>query len=196
MEEDSVFLEDASPIKRSVKEADSMNPALAEVQIHAAYDQYTTCRATLTESYENLQQPAAVRVDHAEVHADKALESKASRSDLLPIPATKVLPHLPLLAQITHNERLQLQHSAYLESQVSSADQEIQEALLRLSGESHLLPAGSKDVAAWGNIATATDVATGQFVQQYLQASRKETSSVSALIRLCSLQSQVLASNS
>jgi hypothetical protein len=87
-----------------------------------------------------------------------------------------------------------LQQSVYLQKQIDVADQDIEDALLRLSGESHLLPAGSKDVAAWGKTAMEAEAATSDFVKEHLHASRQEISSVNTIVELCSLQSKVLAS--
>jgi hypothetical protein len=88
-----------------------------------------------------------------------------------------------------------LQQSVYLQAQIVSADQEIEEALLRLSGESHLLPAGSKDVSDWGKTAAEAEMATEEFVKQHLQTSREEMSSVGRIVELCTLHNEVVASS-
>ncbi|KAF2626853.1 hypothetical protein BU25DRAFT_411385 [Macroventuria anomochaeta] len=193
MEEDSVFLEDASPIKRSVQADTAVDLESAEARIRASYDQYTSARVGLIRSYGSLNEP---------LHENSKTESDDTTKDLsesrkdtkLVKPITKLLPHLPLLARSAQNERSLLQQAVYLQSQLAASDQELEEALLRLSGESHLLPAGSKNASVWGKVATEVESATETFVKEHLQESRKEVSSISAIVDLCSLQSKVLAS--
>ncbi|KAG9188505.1 hypothetical protein G6011_02428 [Alternaria panax] len=194
MEEDSVFLEDASPVKRSVNVAAPVDLASAETQIRESYNRYTEARASLLEAHASLQQPLDVQADDQnDGHSTPSEEAKTTATK--PVrPITKLLPYLPHLNQIANSERSLLQQSVYLQNQITSADQDIEEALLRLSGESHLLPAGSKDVAAWGKAAREAEAATEAFVKERLQASRQEVSSVSTIVELCSLQNQVLES--
>ncbi|KAF1940251.1 hypothetical protein EJ02DRAFT_406915 [Clathrospora elynae] len=194
LEENSIFLEDASPIKRSASVPAPVDIASAETRIRESYNKYTAARASLLKAYSILQQPPQVEADD-EKNGDEAatLQADKARNTTKPsTPITKLLPHLPHLTQIANNERSLLQQSVYLQTQLASADQEIEEALLRLSGESHLLPAGSKDVAVWGNTAREAEAATQEFVKERLQASRQEVSSVSTIVELCSLQSKVL----
>jgi hypothetical protein len=194
LEEDSVFLEDASPIKRPAKDASPVDMALAEEKVRNAYDRYTASRASLIEGYQSLLQPPTVQVNEDEEAANESKDSKTDLPAKLQLPITKLLPHLPHLTRTANTERSLLQQSVYLQSQITSADQDIEEALLRLSGESHLLPAGSKDVAAWGKTAAEAEVATKEFVEENLQASRQEVSGVSTIVELCSLHSKVLDS--
>jgi hypothetical protein len=195
LEEDSMFLEDASPIKRSVAVTAPVDLASAESRIRDSYNRYTSARASLVESCGALHQPSHVPSSsgdsekEATSRSDETHESKSSA-----MPVTRLLPHLPHLARSTRNERSLLQQSVYLQAQIASADQEIEEALLRLSAESHLLPAGSKDVSAWGSAATEAEAATAEFVKVRLQESRQEVSSISTIVDLCSLQSKVLES--
>lgn len=193
MEEDSVFLEDASPIKRAAHEDVPVDLESAEAHIHASYDRYTAARIELIKSYHSLNEPSLEndrsKADHIVMDStDDGKDTKLIR------PITKLLPHLPLLARSTQNERSLLQQAVYLQSQLAASDQELEEALLRLSGESHLLPAGSKDAGAWGKVASETESATEAFVKKHLQESRQEVSSISAIVDLCSLQSEVLTS--
>jgi hypothetical protein len=194
LEEDSVFLEDASPIKRPVKNTAPVELGSAEDRIRAAYDQYTAARASLIEGYESLQQPSTVHPDKPAESGDILTSTGPHHASHLHTPFTKIFPHLPHLARTANNERSLLQQSVYLQAQIASSDQEIEDALLRLSGESHLLPAGSKDVAAWGKTAAEAEAATEEFVRGHLLASQEEVGSVSRIVELCSLQSEVLTS--
>ncbi|CAO2656640.1 Nn.00g054430.m01.CDS01 [Neocucurbitaria sp. VM-36] len=197
MEEDSIFLEDASPIKRTANIAAPMNLDSAEVRIQDSYDRYTSSRATLIGAIESLQQPPSVSTGNGTDNdsKDRTQSPDKSRDTFKPfMPINKILPHLPHLTHIAKSERSLLQQSVYLEAQMLTADRDIEEALLRLSGESHLLPAGTKDVAEWGRTAKAAEAATEEFVKEHMQASRQELSSVSAIVEICSLQSKVLAS--
>ncbi|KAJ4372099.1 hypothetical protein N0V83_003872 [Neocucurbitaria cava] len=195
MEEDSIFLEDASPIKRTVNSAASVNLESAEDQIQDSYNQYTSSRARLIQAFQALQQPPSGSTENDNDSKDHTQSSDKTRNtSKLFMPINKILPHLPHLARTSSSERALLQQSVYLEAQITSADREIEEALLRLSGESHLLPAGTKDVAEWGKTANAAETATEEFVKEHMQANRQELSSVSAIVEICSLQSKVLAS--
>jgi len=193
MEEETTFPEDASPMKRPMSEAAPVDLASAETQVRESYDQYTAARANLLKVHASFQQP----LDIPSLNQDTAVpapdsdtnQPKSSRPDR---PITKLLPHLPHFSQIANNERSLLQLSVYLETQIASADQDIQDALLRLAGESHLLPTGSKDVVAWAKTAREAEAATEEFVKQRLQESKKEVGSVKTIVELCSLQGRVL----
>jgi hypothetical protein len=194
MEEDSVFLEDASPVKRPLNVAAPVDLASAETQIRESYNKYIEARASLLEAHASLQQPLNVRTDDQNGGQTTPNEESKTTATKPVRPITKLLPYLPHLTQIANNERSLLQQSVYLKNQIASADQDIEEALLRLSGESHLLPAGSKDVSAWGKTAREAEAATDAYVRERLQAARQEIGSVSTIVELCSLQSKVLDS--
>ncbi|KAF2132843.1 hypothetical protein P153DRAFT_364107 [Dothidotthia symphoricarpi CBS 119687] len=192
MEEETVFLEDASPIKRSINSPSPMDIATAEEHIQSSYDQYTSSRATLLDSYTSFQQTPEAPKDKPNDPQSVATNPPEAKGNVMPI--TKIFPHLPHIARSAVNERSLLQQSVYLQAQMSAADQEIEEALLRLSGESHLLPAGSKNVSAWSKTAMGAETATESFVKEQLQDSRQEVSSISTIVELCSMHSKVLAS--
>lgn len=193
MEEDSVFLEDASPIKRSAQNNIPLDLESVEARIRASYDQYTSARIQLIESYSSLNEP--LRENGKLESNDTSKDHTESQKDVkLVRPITKLLPHFPLLVRSAQNERSLLQQAVFLQSQLVASNRELEEALLRLSGESHLLPAGSKDASAWGRVATEAEAVTKTFVEEHLQESRQEVSSISAIVDLCSLQSKVLAS--
>lgn len=80
----------------------------------------------------------------------------------------------------------------FLAAHLAAADQEAREALLRLSAESHLLPAGSQEAAAWGKAAADAEAATELLVREKLHESRKEVAGVAMVVELCSLHSRVL----
>ncbi|CBX95710.1 hypothetical protein LEMA_P028620.1 [Plenodomus lingam JN3] len=194
LEEESIFLEDASPIKRSTKEAEApLDLASAETRIREAYNKYTSSRASLLEAYESLHQtPPTQGSGHDQSSDTKAGAEKEPDASKPIMPFAKLMPYLPHLTQTANSDRALLQQSVYIQNQITSADQEIEEALLRLSGESHMLPAGSKDISAWGQKAQEAETRTEEVVKEHLQASRQEISSVTAIVDLCSLQSKVL----
>lgn len=194
MEEDSVFLEDASPIKRSMNGTAPVDLTSAETHIRDAYNQYASARATLIDSYSQRQTTPKIWTEGGIDVKDASKPDNAGQKPTPSVPITDILPHLRQLVHISNAERSLLQQSVYLETQVASADQELEEALLRLSGESHLLPAGSKDVAAWGRATTDAETATEDFVKEHLQDSRQEVSSVTTMVELCSLQGTLLES--
>jgi hypothetical protein len=195
MEEDSVFLEDASPIKRSPNNAASGDLGSSEQRIRHAYDQYTVSRASILQEFERLQQTPVARTEEGDKPRDASNKAVLHQPLHPPMLVTKILPHIPHLARTADNDRALLQQSVYLQAQIVSADQDIEEALLRLSGESHLLPAGSKDVSDWGKTAAEAEMAADEFVTQHLRNSREEMSGVGRIVELCTLQSEVLASS-
>lgn len=194
MEEDSVFLEDASPIKRPIQE---LSPTLdlesAEARIRASYDRYTSARVELIKTYSSLADPL---LDSGRSESDNTTKSatELSANAKLIRPVTKLLPHLACFARSALNERSLLQQIVFLQGQLAASDQELEDALLRLAGESHLLPAGSKDARAWSRVATEAEHATESAVKESLREIRHEVSSIDAVADLCSLQSKVLAS--
>ncbi|KAJ4990244.1 hypothetical protein SVAN01_04335 [Stagonosporopsis vannaccii] len=193
MEEDSVFLEDASPIKRSTQESAPLDIDSAEARVRDSYDRYTLARVKLITTYESLTEPLS---DNGTIESNDSLKSpsltESSTETKLVRPITKLLPHLPHFARSAHNERSLLEQVVYLEGQLAASDQELGEALLRLSGESHLLPARSKDASTWGTVATEAERATVSLVRDRLRESHHEVSSIDAVADLCSLQSKVL----
>ncbi|KAJ5026902.1 hypothetical protein J3E71DRAFT_196169 [Bipolaris maydis] len=213
LEEEGIFLEDASPIKRPVKNGtsaaatDTTNSAIdrasATAKIQASYDKYTAARANLLEAHLSLQNPAPATnaEDDSATNDNNALSpptpvnaNTASDSSKPSNPISKLLPYLPPLAHIATSERALTQRTVHLAAHLAAADQEAQEALARLSGESHLLPAagGSKEAAAWARMAVEADAATEALVKERLDESAKEVASVAMVVDLCSLQSRVL----
>jgi hypothetical protein len=191
MEEDSIFLEDASPIKRPLNSNTPVDLASAEDRIREVYNIYTSSRARLIQSFESLQQPPII--SQAEVtYNDNVSTTITPQQPPHPTVITKILPHIPHLTSTSNIDRALLQQSVYLQSQIAAADQDIEEALLRLSGESHLLPAGSKNVAAWGKTAKEAEAATEDFVKEKLSASKEEVGNVSRVVEICTLQGEVL----
>lgn len=193
MEEDSVFLEDASPIKRPVQEKTPLDLNTAEIRIRTSYDQYVASRVRLINAYESFN--VSLLKDNESRSECTTQGTSGSNDDTKPVmPVAKISPHLPVLARSAQNERSLLQQTVFLQSQLAASDQELEEALLRLSGESHLLPAGSKDASAWGKAAMEAESATEKAVEEHLHESRQEVSSISAIVDICSLHSKVLAS--
>ncbi|KAI8940435.1 hypothetical protein NX059_004123 [Plenodomus lindquistii] len=194
LEEESMFLEDASPIKRSTREVEEpIDLTSAETRIRETYNKYTASRASLLEAYESLQQPPRSPESKQEESNDAISGAETDQYSSKPtMPFAKLMPYLPHLTRTANNDRSLLQQSVYLQNRIASADQDIEEALLRLSGESHMLPAGSKDIRAWGQTAREAEARTEEVVKRHLQASRQELSSVNAIVELCSLQSKVL----
>ncbi|USP76930.1 hypothetical protein yc1106_04204 [Curvularia clavata] len=205
LEEESIFLEDASPIKRPAKSgaattdtaSSALDPALATSRIQASYDKYTAARARLVEAHTSLQNPVPVSENDSPTENNNSApiaENATSTCSKPTNPISKLLPYLPHLTYIATNERALTQHTVYLAAHLAAADQEAQEALMRLSGESHLLPAagGSREAAAWARTAAEAEAATEQLVKERLEESRKEISSVTTIVDLCSLQSKVL----
>lgn len=193
MEEDSVFLEDASPVKRSVQDNAAPDLRSAEARIEASYDQYTMTRVQLIETYGSLHELQR-RNSKPSLTDTTNVPSESHKDTKLTLPITKLLPHLPHLTRSAQNERSLLQQAVFLQNQLAASDQDLEEALLRLSAESHLLPAGSKEASAWGKVATDAENATTKFVKEHLEESRREVGSISTIVDLCSLQSSVLDS--
>ena len=193
MEEDSIFLEDASPIKRPVQEKTPLDLDTAEVHIRTSYDQYVACRVKLIEAYESFNMPLPKGVESgSEGNTQETSRSNEDAKSVMPV--AKIFPYLPLLARSAQNERSLLQQTVFLQSQFAGSDQELEEGLLRLSGESHLLPAGSRDASAWGKVAMDAESVTEKVVEEHMYESRQEVSSISAIVDICSLHSKVLAS--
>lgn len=191
-----MFLEDASPIKRAMPSNNAIDLQSAEARIRDAYNRYVSSRATFIKSYEESCAESRPQ-DRKDIKSGPSVDPRdnTGKPKNLTLPISKLLPYLPHLTQTASNERSLLQQSLYLENQIASADQDIEEALLRLSGESHLLPAGSKRVAAWGKTAADAETTNTQFVKEHFDASQQELGSVNAVVELCSLQSKVLASS-
>ncbi|CAA9957541.1 AAA-27 multi-domain protein [Pyrenophora teres f. maculata] len=194
MEEETTFPEDASPIKRPLTSAAPVDLASAETQVRESYNKYTAARARLLQVHASFQQPLdipSLAQDGAVPPTPQSSNTDTTKPPKPDKPVSKLLPLLPHLSQISNNERALLQQSVYLETQIAAADQDIQDALLRLAGESHLL-SGSKDVAAWGKTAREAEAATEEFVKSKLGESKKEVGGVKTIVDLCSLQGKVL----
>ncbi|KAF2789803.1 hypothetical protein K505DRAFT_327999 [Melanomma pulvis-pyrius CBS 109.77] len=194
MNEESEFLEDASPMKKSTGGSPLLEMASAEAQVRMFYNKYTTSRSALVDAHESIQRPATASTPALGASNDHAHVISQSTTPNSTRAIARILPYLSYLAQIAGNERSLLQQAVYLQSQLSSADEEITESLSRLSGESHLIPSGSKGITAWGKIAKQVEAATEEFVKAQLQESRLEINSINTIVDLCSLQSKVLSS--
>ena len=196
LEEESMFLEDASPVKRTASDtATPVDPASAETRIRESYNQYTSSRAGSLAAHKRLQQPLQVPNSEQERFHNAAQETKQSQdAPKHDMPITKLLPYLPHLVQTANNDRALLQQSVYLQGQVACSDREIEEALLRLSGESHLLAAGANSVDAWGKTAREAEATAEEFIKDNLQVGYQKLDSIRAVVELCSLQDRVLSS--
>ncbi|XP_014555260.1 hypothetical protein COCVIDRAFT_17134 [Bipolaris victoriae FI3] len=214
LEEESIFLEDASPIKRPVRNGtaaaapdtthSAIDRASATAKIQASYDKYTAARANLLEAHLSLQNPAPApnaeendssTNDNNAVSPPTPVNANTVSTSSKPInPISKLFPYLPPLAHIATTERALTQRTVHLAAHLAAADQDAQEALVRLSGESHLLPSagGSKEAAAWAKVAAEADAATEALVKERLEESANEVAGVAMVVDLCSLQSRVL----
>lgn len=196
MEEESAFLEDASPVKRPVDEASGPHLASSEFRIRDGYNVYTSSRSDVITSHGSVQRPHVMNVAGAdESNAQPNVGVKESVPSPCMTTMAKFLPHLSQLARSNTNERSLLQQAVYLQTQIVSANDETDQALLRLSGESHLLPSGTKGIDAWGKTSADVEAANEDFVRAKLQASRQELSNITTIVDLCLWQSKVLSSS-
>jgi hypothetical protein len=173
--EESVLIEDASPVKRLPQEPGPLDLAQSKERIYESYNQYIRSRADLIDAHTSMDAsvPASGAVTSSDSYTQDAIEAaKATRATRT---IADVLPHLPSLALIGRSERALLQQTVYMQTQLSSAEEGLKEALLRLSEESHLLPSGPPVPVAWAKSAAETEIATKAF-------------------DLCSLQSNIVAS--
>ncbi|KAL5116267.1 hypothetical protein ACEQ8H_005825 [Pleosporales sp. CAS-2024a] len=191
LEEDSIFLEDASPMKpcQPTTTNTASDITTVEQSVQNAYNNYVSCRSALLSAYTALSNPAPVE-SQIDDEADKTTEMHAKSA----LPLTKLLAHIPHLTVTARNDRALTQQAIYLESHLSSADKDMQDTLLRLAGESHLLPAGSKEVAAWGRTAQDTSTQTAEFVLEKVRMSEEEMRGVERIANLAKLQRDVLQS--
>jgi len=197
MEEESGFLEDASPVKRQVEETPTPHLASSDSQIRNCYNRYASSRSIAISSHESIQRlhvrNAAV-TNKSDVQHDVGIQEQEHTHSSKMMLMTKILPLLSHLSRSDMNERSLLQQAVYLQTQIASADEETADALLRLSGESHLLPSGTKGIEAWGKTAADTETLNEDFVRAKLQDSRQEINSITTIVELCSWQSKVLSS--
>lgn len=196
MEEESEFMEDSSPVKQSVEGVCSPNFASSESSIRKSYERYVVARLGAIKSQESIEvsrrQPDP---PHSTDHPRLSAVTTQDRVQLAPASnVAKILPLLSCLSIGDKQERSLLQQAVYLQSQISSADEELAESLSRLSGESHLLPSGSKGIVAWSQTATEVAGLNENFIRGQLKDSRQEVGSVATILDLYSLQSRVLSS--
>ncbi|KAJ4287942.1 hypothetical protein N0V90_011957 [Kalmusia sp. IMI 367209] len=196
MEEESEFIEDASPVKRPVAIPSAQDPVLSETQIQRCYSQYTTSRSAAIEGHQGFQQPTTTHSSNtnnasrtSEVNR-REVESPQSQASIVTL-----LPHLPQLARIHTNERLMLLQAVYLQTQIASADEESNDSLSRLAGESHLLPSGSRGIEHWGKTVIELEAQNAKSIRERLQNSRSEITNIATIVDLCSLHSKVLDSH-
>jgi hypothetical protein len=65
------------------------------------------------------------------------------------ISAADILPFLPTLMQAARDETALLQQTSHLRKQLNLAASDVQATLMRLAGESHLVPPDTSDTVAW-----------------------------------------------
>lgn len=193
LNEDSLLLEEASPVKQWPQETAEVDSTSSEQRIREYYDRYTLSRSKLIESHDLIQRQihtteSGTRSQTNGVAVDDSAESLPIRT------ITNLMPHIPHLIQTAGSERSLLQHAVYLQSQLSTAHEEITESVTRLSEESHLLPSGLKQLSDWSTTTTEAEKATADFVSEQLRESHHEISRINAIVDLCSLQSKVLTS--
>lgn len=194
IEEESEFIEEASPIKRATQPYSPADLASSETRIQGTYASYTASRLAAINSHVSLQETEDGK-ESSEKHDSRAQASEANQGQDHPLNIfTKILPYLPNLMHIENSERALLQQMVYLQTQINSTDEETIENLSRLAGESHLLPSGSKGIETWGKITSETEKANEGFVKARIADSTQEINRIATIVDLCSLQSQVLSS--
>jgi hypothetical protein len=68
--------------------------------------------------------------------------------------ATEILPHLPTLINSSRAETSLMQQTSHLRKAINIASSDTLQTLQKLAGESHLVPPGTADVAAWEKAAS------------------------------------------
>ncbi|KAF2663047.1 hypothetical protein K491DRAFT_672859 [Lophiostoma macrostomum CBS 122681] len=189
MSEESEMFEDASPVKRWPHEPLSYDIASPEIRIRSAYNSYTEVRLSLINAYGSIHRPLGTHDTHNQIDIENDILPPAGLGSAT---IAKILPHLPHIAMTSKNERSLLQQAVYLQSRLSSADDEIADSLLRLAEESHLLSSGQKHLKAWGKTAAQSDRATEEFVSARMEEIHQEVVKLWTIRELSSLHSRVL----
>ncbi|OAF98937.1 uncharacterized protein CC84DRAFT_410131 [Paraphaeosphaeria sporulosa] len=195
MDEESGFVEDASPVKRPVALPHTQDLASSESQIRDCYNRYTASRADAVEGLHSLQQPLATRPENPDgPDHDRNIAIQKASSGHPKLLTASLLPHLSHLARSHTNERLMLLETVYLQNQMSSADETISDSLARLADESHLLPSGSRAIEPWGTVVNELEARNLESTQECLESSRANINNITTIVDLCSLHSKVLDS--
>lgn len=192
LNEESELLEDASPIKRWPQTSTPPDLETSKMQISKAYDAYTEARSSVIRAYTSAQRPTTANAEPVPNQINGVEEGQPATGLQSSRTVAKILPYLPQLAVISNNERSLLQQAVYLQSQLSTADDEIAESLLRLAEESHLLTSGDKGLTAWGRAAAQADASTEGYVSSQLEEIGQEVNHVRTVGELSSLHSKVL----
>ncbi|KAF2277457.1 uncharacterized protein EI97DRAFT_374776 [Westerdykella ornata] len=194
LNEESDFLEDASPVKRTSVMPEQVDIHAARSRIEDTYNAYTASRSHIIVTHGKLDAKDAtlngIPVSHSE--ADRSGPSPVGTPDPSVIGLT--FPYLLPIAQAASNERSLLQQTVYLQGRLTAADQELSESLIRLSDESHLVSSGPSVPAAWAKAASDALTATRDFVEEQLLESQSDIEKVTAIFHLSSLQHKVLDS--
>lgn len=195
MEEESGFIEDASPVKRSIINPTDQDLASSESRIQNCYTRYTTSRSTAIGGHQSFQQAPAKSSTQTDTPNNSNAKTQGTEESDTKVRIASFLPHLPHLMQNHTNESLMLSQAVYLKSQISSVDAEMTASLARLADESHVLSSGSKGVAPWGKAVAELETRNENTVRERLQHSRSEINNVTTIVDLCSLQMKVLESD-
>jgi len=193
LEEESGFIEDTSPIKHSAAVSGDQD-TMSESLIQSCYTQYTASRSAAIHLHQSIQKPTethSVKSERSQVTSPQPSTHEPENKPVS-LSTTSLLPYLPHLMRADTNERDLLLQAVHLQSQMTLADEEANDSLSRLSGESHLLPSGSKGIESWGKMATQLEDSNENGIKQRLQGSRTQINSITTIVDLCSLQSQVL----
>lgn len=189
LNEESEFLDDLSPRKPDSSNKPAHSPDSSEDAIHEIYQQYTASRASIIEFDTSLAR---------ELAPPTSLEGPGSHKDQSPSfsrpsrPVVDNYPHVTRLLQISNDERRLLQHAVYMQSKFASTDGELQDALSKLSEESHLLPSGSQSPLVWAKAASEAESATDDLVRTHLQESVRNLATLDAVVNTASLRMQIL----
>lgn len=195
MDEESGFIEDASPVKRSSAPSSDQDLTTSEAQIQGRYNQYTASRSGAIEGHHSLQQSPTTHSVQTNSPSEYPNTADSPTTNARPkMLVANLLPHLPHLARHHTNERLMLLQSVYLKNQISSADEVVSDSLARLADESHLLPSGSREIEPWGTAVAELEARNVDSVKQRLQSGRTNIHNIKTIVDLCSLQSKVLES--
>jgi len=174
-DEDTELLDNASPIKGvSAQQTAEWDTGDIERKTKELYEKYTAARASIIKTLSSRSSSVVpTSTWPPSSHPADQPGSKPKQGDQ-EISVPVVQSYLQELMHTAEQERSLLEHTVYLQLKLSSATTSIEEALGRLSNESHLLSSSSQSLSAWTEASKQNNVDVENTIKEYLQENVKD----------------------
>lgn len=150
--EDSQIEYQQSPKKQGVRDQDLSTESWHET-IEQLYGQYVERRKACVAAVDALSHQEASELSNRQTTVNTIPATKITSQSQPVINVSTVLPHVPLLLQLSREDKEVVQQTTHLRRQLAASTDDSRKTLIRLADESHMVPPRSDSTATWSTVA-------------------------------------------